>query len=498
MVRFGPWKPDQYALGRNVAGDAKGVIPSPEGYLPWPQSVAASATIGAAAVGAFAARTTTGTLNIFTGTQTTLQKYASATAWTDVTRLAGGAYNVPDDEMWRFTQFGNRLIAVNANDAVQYIDIDAGTNFAALSGSPPNARVARTVGDFVMLGGLTSYPNRVMWSGRNNSDFWTPGTQDCDIQDFPDGGIVNGIAPFGFGRGLIFQEGAIRAFQAVNDRSIFNFQRIEDDRGLLAPDSLAVRGSAAYYLSEDGFFVTDGSGASKAIGDDVVDRWFQADVNYSRIYAVRGAIDPVHSRVFWIYPSTGNTSAILDRCLCYEISTNTWSYADVSGTLMFGGATAGYSIDNIDTLLASLGYTLETVPFSFDARFLRGGAPYLAIFDSAFKMAFFSGTPMAATLETADFQPIPGQRAFIRGCRPIADTTAATIAMGSKEAVQGSVVFGAAASQNATGMAPLRSSGRWFRARMSIPAGTTWTHAEGVSFDEDSPRTTLIAGAGNR
>ena len=60
--------------------------------------------------------------------------------WVDVSRTAGGAYNVPIGDMWVFEQCGTKLVAVNINDDPQVIDIDSGTHFADLAGSPPQRR----------------------------------------------------------------------------------------------------------------------------------------------------------------------------------------------------------------------------------------------------------------------------------------------------------------------------------------------------------------------
>lgn len=52
----------------------------------------------------------------------------------------------------------------------------AGNTFADLAGSPPKARRITVVGDFIVMGNLdeggTQYPNRVRWSGFNNSEAW--------------------------------------------------------------------------------------------------------------------------------------------------------------------------------------------------------------------------------------------------------------------------------------------------------------------------------------
>ena len=53
-----------------------------------------------------------------------------------------------------FEQSGNKLVAVNINDDPQWIDIDAGSHFAALAGSPPRAGHVRQMGDFLFLSRL--------------------------------------------------------------------------------------------------------------------------------------------------------------------------------------------------------------------------------------------------------------------------------------------------------------------------------------------------------
>ncbi len=485
-VPLARWAPDRFAdvEGLNVASEASGVWPGPDGYIPWPQTIPFSVALPTACLGSYAARTTAGSYKIFAGTATKLYLYVDAvTAWTDVTRLVGGDYSVPVDDTWSFAQFGSRLICCNANDDVQYIDVDVLVAFAALGGSPPKARIVRVVGDFVMLAGLTDNPNRIRWSGRNNSDFWSPGTQDSDFQDFPDGGFVNGVAPLGQNRGLIFQQTAIRAYGTTTDRTIFNFQLIEANRGLLATDSLVTSGGISYYLSQTGYFATDGSGQSKPIGADVIDKWFQDTINFDRISTVRGAVDPIRQRIIWLAPIDGSTSQIHDVALAYDITRDQFSHASVSGSYILAAATAGYTVETIGALLTSLGYTLETAPFSFDAKFLLGGTPYLAVFGSTFKMEFFTGNPQAAIVETGNFIPVAGRRSMIRAVRPLSDAANCTVTIGSKERPSGTITFGTASVQNSQGVCPTRASGLFHRVRLSIAANETWSYVSGIEPD---------------
>src|ERR1700676_5606385 len=101
-------------------------------------------------------------------------------------------YGLATDEYWSIRQFGSTLICVNGSDTAQYIDVDAGTNLAALPGSPPHSRYVEIVGDFVQLGGTAPSRRAVKWSGRNDSATWSAYTKDSDGQTFPDGGDVMG------------------------------------------------------------------------------------------------------------------------------------------------------------------------------------------------------------------------------------------------------------------------------------------------------------------
>ena len=98
----------------------------------------------------------------------------------------------------------------------------------------------------------------------------------------------------------------------------------------------------------------------------------------------------------------------------------------------------------------------------------------------------FSGSNLAATIETTEAQVFPGRRAFVSGVRPILDGgTDANISVqvAARAAPNDTVTFGTASAMNASGLCPVRSSGRYHRARVNIAAGQTWEHALGIDVD---------------
>ncbi len=152
---------------------------------------------------------------------------------------------------------------------------------------------------FLVLSGLVNNPYRVHWSGLNAPATWTPGTNQSDFQDFPDGGVVRGVAGGEFG--LIVQDGAIRRMTySRGSPTIFDIDRVSDDIGILGPMSL-VREAATASCStrrRDSMMMAP-TGQPAAIGKERVDRTFKAALDTGALQLFIGASDPRDPRVYW-------------------------------------------------------------------------------------------------------------------------------------------------------------------------------------------------------
>jgi len=96
-----------------------------------------------------------------------------------------------------------------------------------------------------------------------------------------------------------------------------------------------------------------------------------------------------------------------------------------------------------------------------------------------------NGPNLPAVMETAEVHLVPGSRAFVNDAYPLDDADAVgTVAAGLRERMQdGTPVFTAPVGIEITGSAALFTSSRLHRFRRSLPAGATWTHAQGVVVD---------------
>jgi hypothetical protein len=476
-IPFADWRPDVADLDSEFATVARNVLPASRSYRPLQSFAPLTQALPAACHGAATFKRADGVVVNLAGTQTGLFKL-NAGAWSNISRAAGGPYTAGAEDFWQFKQFGGLALATNFRDVPQKFDIESGALFSVLGGSPPLAKYIAVVGDQVVLGHLDlDRASSIHWSGTNNAEQWTAGVNNSDVQAFPDGGHVMGIT--GGTVGYVFQQSAIRRMlPKPGSMELYQFDVIEPDRGLVAPRSLVQIGRRIFYLSQDGFWMFTGEG-SQPIGVERVDRTFYSRLDTSRIDKVIGAADPVNQIVVWIYPSRSSPNGQPDQALIYHWSIDKWTEAAISGELIIPLATESITLDS----MPSYGYTnLDTLPFSLDASFWRGGSVLLALFGSDHKAQVASGLSLAATIETGEFNLAKTGRTLITAAAPLVESTAAQIAVSNRERLGDAAEWGVPAGVEVTGDCSLMESGRYQRLRMTIEAGVPWDHANGIEL----------------
>lgn len=475
-VRFQNWQPDLQGLTNSGQEDTKNIYPTGQGgYAPVKDAVAISTTgLNAKCQGAFAAQDSTGTTNSFAGDASKLYKLTAA-AYADVSK--SGGYSVATTDQWEFAQFGQRVIATEYNDAVQYYDMGSSSLFANLAGSPPNSRHIAIVKDFVVLGNTTNSPSEVFWSGFNNSAQWTTGTNQCDSQTLTSGGWIHRI--MGGEVGWIFQEHAIVRMTYVGPPVIFQLDPIDRAPGLVTPGAIHKVGDDIFYYSQYGF-MRFSNGGFEPIGDSKVDNWFRDHIAPNTTSLITASDDPSGKYIFFSFVSTDATDASHpDTVLIYNRLAKEWAYAKISHELIYTALSEGYTLETLSTAYP----VLEDVPVSFDSRQWTGGTSYLGIFTTGHQLGSLTGDNLAAVMKTADFEGAQGMRSIITNVQAACDTSSATVLIGSRERFADSVTNTSSSAMETNGDFAVLSEGRFHRATLSIPAGTTWTYATGLEID---------------
>lgn len=479
FVAAAEYRPDVASLNTAFTDEIRNVLVADGSYIPAPSFNALSSALPSQPFGWISVRSANGARMFFAGTASKLWALNNTTLeWDDVTQTAT-AYAASDAAPWSFALFGNFVIAVNQNDDPQVFEIGTDTEFRNLGGSPPRAGIVKVWGAFVALMWLTGNPNRVHWSGLEDCEFWTPGTNNSDYQDFPDGGTVQGSTEAT--NPIVFLESAIqRATFVPGSVEIFTFQKIHDKRGAKSRNSIACRGAYAFYADEGGFFQIATDGSVTPIGFEKVDRSVFGRLNASAISDILGAVDPFYSRVYWALDVKGE--GVFTEMVVYDWQLGKWTHIDITATGIFPFITMGYTLESLDTISMSL----DALTFSLDSKAWQGGAPLLAGFSQDFRLGSFSGDSLEAVITTPEIGDTGGQVMRTTSSYPVVDSSTVFVSIGARmrRDQSATVVWSPeqVPSYN-TGRVRKISRARFHRFRIRIPAGEPWSHAKGIDFD---------------
>jgi len=474
MLPFGEYLPDLPDFQNPGATVAKNVVPLVNSYGCLNDLNVLSDALDARSRGAISIRDKDGNGLTYAGNETKLYGLSDG-AFTDYSKVGG--YSTGDGEVWEFIKWGEDVIGTNFADTPQTITA-GGTTFADLGGSPPKARHISVVRDFVVVGNTYdttdgNVPNRVRWSGINNSATWTASSStQSDAQDLQgNGGWVQKVV--GGEYGVVFQERSIWRMTYVGTPIVFQFDEVQPGRGTPAPNSVIQYGDVIFYLGIDGFYSLTNGIQNQPIGANKVDETFFADLDESYYDRISSAIDTTNTLVFWAYPGSGNTDGRPNKIIIYNWTTGKWSFAEIDTEQLFNYSPQGYTLDSLDSVNTSI----DALNQSLDSRAWTGTSSVLGCFNSDNKLCDFSGDALDATLETTEAQPVQMGRAVITSLRPICDGTA-TVQLGARETQDDSVTWSAETSLNSIGEANIRSSARYHKARVKIAGG--FNHAQGV------------------
>lgn len=461
---FPAYLPDQ--LPRDVLTAAVNVLPAADGYRPVKAFANVSEPLPATFKGGASFISADGTAYLLAGTANGLARYSAGT-WDDL--LVGMSVT----DRWRFTQFGDFVVAVNGVETKQ-VDLNAGTA-SILTGAPSGNGVA-VVGDYVVITQANGNKLMVTWSGFNDHTQWTPGVNQSGFQPMLTGGEIQGIA--GGEYGVILQRFRLVRMERTGDATApFSFSEITPNFGCASPGSIAQAGRSVFFLSDRGFMALEDGQSLRPIGNEKFDQSFRDSLSpddYDQLYA---AVDPKRSLVMWGVPGTPGRiwvyNWVLDRASTIE--------------LPFLGFFAGYETSVTLEQVAALYPDLDTMPYSLDDPRFQGGDPRLYVVDRSSQIGAFSGPNMAGTLTMGWQAPSDPDVTRVRAAWPMSDATAGiTVSIDARQQMGGPLgVVTSDGTMQASGRVPIRARGKYLAITTQIAAGTRWTYAQGLDVDMD-------------
>lgn len=478
VAPFPTWAPDRAELGETTATLLNVRPRTSDSYGPMQALTEYGNALGSACRGVGSFEASNGTVVIFAGTATKLYLW-DGTAWDDVTRAAGD-YTLAPEHRWVFTQFGDSIYADNGIDAPQVWVIGSSALWVAASGSPPICRYTAVVRDFLFRAYTTADAREVHWSSQFDADEWVIGTNQGDSQTFQEGGRITGIV--GGQYVVIFQQHKITLGTYVGPDLIFQFDEISQERGCIVPGSIASYQQTIIFLDHDGFYRIDGGQQITPIGNDMVDEEIWDQIDEDNLNAVWAVIDP-RRKLYIIAWATA--TGIADTVWTYHIPSGRW-------------APSSYDVECLFFMLPELEIDLDTdidvadqdldgagLPSLDSEIFFASQLKKLGAFSSNHKLAFFDGANLEATLDTAETQLGGGfEQIEVDRVLPLIDGGTPQGKLGYRNRQADAVTYSSAVTMNAQGEIYFREPpARFHRVRVIVPAGSVWSHAQGVDFE---------------
>jgi hypothetical protein len=481
LLRFAEYKPDISDYEGSSTKSILNVVPRGDGYGPFRSFAGFAQSLPAPCRGGFYALNSDGTVSIFAATSTKLYRLDNTTfTWVDVS-IGGGSYaGLSATAQWQFAQTGALVFATQANVVLQVYTVGVSTAFGNALGSPPQAAYISVLGQFLVLSGLLSQPFRIQWSGVasfNASTSWTSGINQSDFNDFPDGGVVRGVAG-GDQSGIIFQDQAIRTMHyVVGSPIIFQITKMTQGLGLYAPYSLVQSSGSIYFYSGKGFHVISPGGQPTPIGQQRVDTTFLTDLDISNLQLFMAVADPRSPRIFFAYKSTSGLTGQFDKLLGYDTLLDRFFPIASNGQFLLGLSQSGITLESLDAISGSI----DAMTLSLDA-YPTAVQPQLAQFSGNGTLGFFSGPNLEGKIQTAE-QGTDFERLDIRGFMPITDASTVKGSILYRDTQQAMAVQGVQVGLSRIGRCDMTRDARYARFQIDIPAASTWTYAAGVIPD---------------
>jgi hypothetical protein len=279
-----------------------------------------------------------------------LTKWSGGTE-TDVSPTSGFT---PGTDPRAFTGcvLGN-VVYVNRPDRVPYGLLPTGTDFEVIPAWDSNLRCGalRSFGDYLLainvIDSGTDKPQLVKWSDATLINEFPDSFDSTDAEQLAGetplsalrGPLVDGLSL----RNAFILYGRSQAFIMTlsNDQFVFNFDKLFDDGGLIAPNCVVEVDGRHYVFGPSDIYVHDGV-TKQSISDGSVKDLVYKNLELDAINSFFVFHDPFRTEVCFCFVSTDDDAYFEpgdkpNRCVAYNYSNQTWAPRDVPNAV--GAAT---------------------------------------------------------------------------------------------------------------------------------------------------------------
>jgi len=163
-------------------------------------------------------------------------------------------------------------------------------------------------------------PLLVRFSSQEDLATWTPAIENSAGDQRIGTGTKIQTASKGRGQLLIHTDVDVYSMQFVGPPFTFAFQQVSDTAGSISENCVSMVEGAAYWMTQNNFYVFDGSVQSLecSVHETVFD-----NLSKNQIEKVTSGTNTKFNEIWWFYPSTN--SSTIDKYVIYNYVDRTWS-----------------------------------------------------------------------------------------------------------------------------------------------------------------------------
>lgn len=286
-----------------------------------------------------------------------LTKWSGGTE-TDVTPTTGFT---PGTSSRAFTGcvLGN-VVYINRPDNVPYGLLPTGTDFEVIPAWDTNLRAGalRSFGDYLIAINITDAgtdkPQLLKWSTATEINEFPSSFDSTDLTVLAgenplsalNGPLIDGLAM----RNAFIVYGKNQAFIMTlsNDQFVFNFDKLFDDGGIIAPNCAVEVDGKHYVFGSSDIYVHDGV-TKQSIADGSVKNFIFENIELEKTEQFFVYHDQLRTEVGFCFISGDDDASFAagdqpNRCAAFNYGNNTWSFRDLPNVV-------GAALVSVDTLL---------------------------------------------------------------------------------------------------------------------------------------------------
>jgi hypothetical protein len=248
--------------------------------------------------------------------------------------------------IWSFDRFGNLVVFTRDNQGFLYSwNGDALILPEIVNNAPTQIDYVFVSNEIVVTLGASGIENRIQWSDQGNLTVWTGTAENSAGQDDIEGAskFISHAQLRGFN--LLFTREEVYSFRFIGKPFVWETNRIDPARGLIARNARIVVNGICYWMGRDNFYMYRGANVeiipSNTVSQSTAKKFVFDNINPVQESKIFCWYNEKFNEIWWHYPD--GESLEPNRVITFNVRTNVWSIMSLDRSAGEYPATLGTS-----------------------------------------------------------------------------------------------------------------------------------------------------------